>query len=307
VRVAWVSFDVVGRDCLRAAAEAGAEIAAVVTLPGPVDPDRSGQCAFHDLAARLGAELIETADVNDPATVERLRDLRPDTTFVVGWSQLLHRPVLEIPPHGTFGMHPTLLPRHRGRAPIPWTILMGLAKTGVTLFEIADHTADSGPIVDQLEVSVAADEDAGTLYEKLADAHVEVVRRTVPLLLAGTAPRRPQDPRRASFWPKRTPADGLIDWDTRPAALDLWVRAQTRPYPGAFTFLGETKLVVWRGRPVEAAAGAPAGTVVELRDEGAVVACGHGAYLVEEAQVEGREPGTASALRELLEAGAHLG
>ena len=307
MRVAWVSFDVVGRDCLQAAAEAGAEIAAVVTLPGPVDPNRSGQCAFDDVAARLGAELVETADVNDPATVEHLRDLRPDMTFVVGWSQLLRRPVLEIPPHGTFGMHPTLLPRHRGRAPIPWTILMGLAKTGVTLFEITDDTADSGPIVDQLELSIAADEDAGRLYEKLAEAHVEVVRRSVPLLLAGTAPRRPQDPRRASSWPKRTPADGLIDWDTRPAALDLWVRAQTRPYPGAFTFLGETKVVVWRGRPVEAPASAPGGTVLEARDDGAVVACGGGAYLVQEAEPEQGGALVGAALRGLLEPGARLG
>src|ERR687885_214680 len=180
MRVAWVSFDTIGRDCVLAAAEAGAEVAAVVTLPGP--------------------------------------------------------------------------------------ILSGLARTGVTLFEIVDATADSGPIVGQVEVPIGRDETATTLFDKLADAHVELIRECVPLLLAGTAPRLPQDPRRASAWPKRTPADGIIDWDTRAPYLYDWVRAQTRPYPGAFTFVGDEKLVVWRARPLEASVDA-AGTIVEGRGD----------------------------------------
>src|SRR5207245_7813391 len=106
-----------------------------------------------------------------------------------------------------YGMHPTLLPRHRGRAPIPWAILSGLARTGVTLFEIDDATADSGPIVGQVEVPVEPDETATTLFDKLARAHVDLIRLAVPGLIAGTAPRVPQDPRRASTWPRRTPAD----------------------------------------------------------------------------------------------------
>jgi methionyl-tRNA formyltransferase len=212
VRVAWVSFDVIGRDCLAASAEAGADVVAIVTLPGPVDPDRAGQCAFDEIAARLGAELIEASDANAPDCVERLRAVAPDILFVVGWSQLLRGPVLEVAPGGVFGMHPTLLPRHRGRAPIPWAILSGLATTGVTLFEIVDDTADSGPIVDQIEVPIAPDETASSLFEKVAEAHVTLIRRSVPLLLTGQAARLPQDPRRASSWPKRTPVAGVIAW-----------------------------------------------------------------------------------------------
>ena len=288
MRVGWVSFDVMGRDCLRAAAEVGADIVAVVTLPGPVDPNRSGQVPFDDLACELGARLIETADVNSEESVRALAEARTDLVFVVGWSQLVREPFISLAPRGVFGMHPSLLPRHRGRAPIPWTILTGLAKTGVTLFEITDPTADSGPIVAQLEVPVDPDETATTLYEKLSQAHLELLREYVPLLLQGRAARIPQDDRRASAWPKRTPADGIIDWETRAPYLYDWVRAQTRPYPGAFTFLGDTKVIVWRARPVQAAQGAPAGTVVERRPDGAVVACGDGALLLEE--VETAEP-----------------
>lgn len=282
MRAAWVSFDVIGRDCLEASAQAGAEIVAVVTLPGPVDPNRAGQCSFAEVAGRHGARLIETADVNDPATIAALREERPELVFVVGWSQLVRGELLSLAPAGVFGMHPTLLPRHRGRAPIPWALLSGLARTGVTLFEILDETADSGAIVGQVAVPIEPDETATTLYAKLSRAHVELIAEHVPRLIDGTAARLPQDPRRASAWPRRTPADGIIDWDTRAPYLYDWVRAQTRPYPGAFTYLGDEKLVVWSARAVEGSG--PAGTVVEERPEGAVVACGEGALLLEEVE-----------------------
>src|SRR5574337_254540 len=154
MRTVWVSFDTVGRDCLEAAAVAGAEVVGIVTLPGPIDPDRSGHCAFDEVAGRLGAQLVETRDVNDGATLAAIRELDPGLVFVVGWSQLVRDPFIALAREGVFGMHPTLLPRHRGRAPIPWAILSGLARTGVTLFEIVDATADSGAIVGHAVVEI---------------------------------------------------------------------------------------------------------------------------------------------------------
>ena len=282
MRTVWVSFDTIGRDCLEAAAEVGAEIVGVVTLPGPIDPNRSGQCAFDDVAARFDAALIETRDVNALETLNEIRRVEPELIFVVGWSQLVHEPFLALASEGVFGMHPTLLPRHRGRAPIPWAILSGLARTGVTLFEIVDPTADSGAIVGQVEVPVSTEETATSLFASLAAAHVALIRELVPQLLERSAPRVPQDAKRASSWPKRSPADGIIDWETRAPYLYDWVRAQTRPYPGAFTFLGDEKVIVWGARPVDLAGPAAAGTVVALREERPVVACGEGALLREE-------------------------
>jgi methionyl-tRNA formyltransferase len=289
MRTVWVSFDTMGRDCLEAAVEVGAEIVGVVTLPGPIDPDRSGQCAFDDVAARLGAALIETRDVNALETLNAIRKLEPELAFVVGWSQLVHDPFIALAREGVFGMHPTLLPRHRGRAPIPWAILSGLARTGVTLFEIVDSTADSGAIVGQVEVEIAPDETATSLFARLAHAHVQLVRELVPQLLSRSAPRSRQDPGRASSWPKRVPADGIIDWETRAPYLYDWVRAQTRPYPGAFTYFGDDKVIVWGARPVELAAKAPAGTIVDVSADGPVVACGEGGLVLEEIQTEAGE------------------
>ena len=285
MRTVWVSFDTIGRDCLEAAAAGGAEIVGVVTLPGPINPSRSGQCAFDGLAERFGAALVETRDINAPDTLNAIRKLEPDMVFVVGWSQLVHDPFIGIAREGVFGMHPTLLPRHRGRAPIPWAILAGLARTGVTLFEIVDATADSGAIVGQVVVDIAPDETATTLFARLADAHVTLARE----LVNGTAPRLPQDSTRASVWPKRAAADGIIDWETRAPYLHDWVRAQTRPYPGAFTYLGQDKVIVWGARPVELEDAAPAGTIVNLSADGPVVACGEGGLLLEEIQTEAVE------------------
>ena len=287
MRTVWVSFDTIGRDCLEAAADAGAEIVGVVTLPGPIDPNRSGQCSFHDVVARLDAALIETRDVNALETLNEIRKLEPELIFVVGWSQLVHDPFIALASEGVFGMHPTLLPRHRGRAPIPWAILSGLARTGVTLFEIVDPTADSGSIVGQVGLDITHDETATTLFTRIAEAHVELTRELVPQLVAGTAPRIPQDPSRASSWPRRTPTDGIIDWETRAPYLYDWVRAQTRPYPGAFTFLGDEKVIVWGARPVDLAEAAPAGTIVAVGPEGPVVACGEGGLVLEEVQTNG--------------------
>jgi methionyl-tRNA formyltransferase len=289
MRTVWVSFDTIGRDCLEAASDVGAEIVGVVTLPGPIDPNRSGQCGFDDVAGRLGAVLHETRDINADETLAAVGELEPELVFVVGWSQLVRDPFIELASEGVFGMHPTLLPRHRGRAPIPWAILTGLARTGVTLFEIADATADSGAIVGQRKVEISRDETATTLFARIADAHVELTTELVPQLLARTAPRIPQDPSRASSWPKRSPADGIIDWETRAPYVYDWVRAQTRPYPGAFTFLGDEKVIVWGARPVSLADEAPAGTIVDVLDEGPVVACGEGGLLLEEVQTDAGE------------------
>ncbi len=296
MRTIWVSYDTIGRECLEAAAASGATVVGVVTLPGPVNPLRSGQCSFDEAAERLGARLIETTDVNADETLAQVEALEPELIFVVGWSQLVRDPFISLAREGVFGMHPTLLPRHRGRAAIPWAILSGLAKTGVTLFEITDATADSGPIVGQAEVPIAADETATSLFERVTEAHVTLLRDYVPQILERRAPRLPQDPLRGSAWPRRTPADGIIDWETRAPYLHDWVRAQTRPYPGAFTYVGDSKVVVWRARPVEVETRAPAGTVVDERSEGPVVACGEGALLLEEVESEAS-----------LEVGAMLG
>lgn len=306
-RVVWVSFDIIGLRCLEAASRVGAHVVGIVALPASEKGNPAGWCGFGETAAKLDASLIETTDINSTDTNRSVKRMRPDFIFVVGWSQLLHQPIIELAAQGVFGMHPTLLPRHRGRAPIPWAILSGLAKTGVSLFEIVDPSADSGAIIGQVEVPIDPDETATTLYDKILGAHVALIERQVPLILAGTAEREPQDPRRASSWPKRSPADGIIDWETRARPLYEWVRAQTRPYPGAYTFLNDQKLVIWSARPMDSQIRAPAGTVIAHREGGVVVACGDGALLIEDVSLEGSPPWVGDAIATHMPVGSRLG
>jgi methionyl-tRNA formyltransferase len=306
-RVVWVSFDVIGLRCLEAASAAGANVVGIVSLPSSPEGSPAGWCGFGEIADRLESHWVETADINSQAAIQQIESLQPDMIFVVGWSQLLRQPIISLAAQGVFGMHPTLLPRHRGRAPIPWAILWGLTKTGVSLFEIADPSADSGAIVGQVEVPIDPDETATTLYDKLLHAHIALIDRFVPLLLAGTAPRVPQDPRRASSWPKRTPADGIIDWETRADSLYDWVRAQTHPYPGAYTWLNDQRLVIWSARPTGSHTAEPAGTVVAHREEGIVVCCGSDALLLEEVELVGSKPWVGQVIAGHVPIGSRLG
>lgn len=238
----------------------------------------SGYRDLGDLADRHGFELVRTADVNDPVLVERIEGLRPALLYVLGWSQLVRPRLLAVPAHGAVGAHPTKLPEGRGRAPIPWTILKGLRETACTLFRLTEGV-DDGPIVGQVPISVDAREDAGTLYAKHRAAHVELVRRHTAALLDGTAPAVEQDHAAATYWERRRPEDGRIDWSAPAVEVDRLVRAVTRPFPGAFTDGGR---VIWRAEPADGI-DAPPGTAFE-RDGVAHVACGEGALRILEAE-----------------------
>jgi len=267
----------ISHACLAALCEQGLPPALAVGYDAS-RAQASGYRDLGDLAERHGFPLVRTADVNDPELVERIERLRPKLLYVLGWSQLVKPRLLAIPEHGSAGMHPTKLPEGRGRAPIPWTILKGLTETACTLFLLAEGV-DDGPIVGQVPVNVDAREDAGTLYAKHRAAHVALVREHTAALLAGTAPVAEQDHAAATYWERRRPEDGRIDWTASAAAVDRLVRAVTRPFPGAFTDDGA---VIWRAEPA-AGADLPPGARFE-RDGMPHVACGEGALRVIEAE-----------------------
>ena len=206
-------------------------------------------------------------------------------------------------------MHPTLLPKHRGRAPLPWAIIYGLKKTGVTMFHI-DLEADNGDIIGQEEVPIDIKDDAMSLYKKTLDAHVSLMRRYFPLLAQKKAPRIKQDESRASFWPKRVPGDGIVDWNTGATHLYDWVRALSDPYPGAFTFYGDKKIILWKAVVAEAnnSGGVP-GTILGVDSGGLLVLTGEGALRLTCIEPEGEKRLTGTQIREssLFDKGGILG
>jgi methionyl-tRNA formyltransferase len=282
VSVVLVGGVEVSLRCLEALAGDGVPVALAVGYPESL-AGRSGYASLQESCGRLGIPLLETADINAPETAAAIRSSGGRLLVVTGWSQLLRTPLLELCELGAVGMHPTRLPRGRGRAPIPWTLIKGLSESAVTLFHLTEGV-DDGDIVAQAGFEVGPDEDAADVYAKVTGACVQLVREFVPRLLEGSAPRTPQDHSAATYWPRRRPEDGLIDWAGSARDLHNWVRGLTRPYPGAFTTLRGERLTVWKARPAALPAGdRPAGRPGEVTagtDSGVLVSCGDGELLL---------------------------
>lgn len=264
--------------CLAAAP--GWDLAGVVTLPHALASRHSD---FVDLATDAevaGSPLLRIANTNAADALDAIAALEPDHLFVIGWSQLCGEALRALVANRVVGYHPAALPRLRGRGVIPWTILMEEPITASTLFLI-DEGTDSGPILAQRFFHVAPDETAMGLY----NLHMEALEAMMPPLLAemaaGTAIPREQDTRHATWAARRRPEDGEIDW--RGSTTDAWrlVRACGDPYPGAFTTLGEARIVIAAAEPVdlpEHRAALP-GQVVHRTGTGFTVRCGDGAGL----------------------------
>jgi methionyl-tRNA formyltransferase len=269
---------------LRALLGSPCEISAVVNPP----PSQAAQlCGFVDLAPlarQHGIPVLRTTDINEPTIVNRIRACEPDLLVVIGWSRLIGPELLSLPPRGCVGCHASLLPAHRGRAPVNWSIIRGETSTGNTLMLLAPG-ADTGDIVDQRAIPIGPEDTCATVYAKVGAVGADMLRAHLPALLAGTAPRRPQRGQ-GDVLPKRTPAMGITDW-TRPArAIHDWIRGQTRPYPGAFTLLYGEQFMLWRSRwPTggdRPAPLSPPGTVVQIAPDGMTVATGDGSLTVTE-------------------------
>ncbi len=280
----------VSRRCFEALADDGVPIALAIGYPQSLS-ERAGYVSIKPTAEKYGVRLLETEDVNAPQVAKAIRASGGTLLLVTGWSQLLKKPLLELCHLGAVGMHPTRLPEGRGRAPIPWTLIKGLESSAVTIFHLTEGV-DDGDIVGQIEFAISREDDAASLYEKICGVYVGLVREYVPRLLAGTAPRIPQDHSRATCWPRRRPADGLIDWSKSAGELHNWVRGLTHPYPGAFTTLRNQRVHLWRATPQEGAdgLGGRPGEVVGNNPTGMLVACGSGErLLVERVSIDGEE------------------
>lgn len=279
---------------LGALIDSGAEIAEVVTLPEERSAGTSGFVDLEPLARAHGIPVRHCVNINSAESVGRVRQLRPDLMVVTGWTRLLSAELLGVPPRGVMGFHASLLPRYRGRAPVNWAILRGEAVTGNTMMYL-DAGTDTGDICDQQTVPITPGDTCATVYARVGDAGAEMLRRHLPALLDGTAPRRPQGPGDGPPLPKRTPEMGITDWDRPARAVHDWIRALTSPYPGAFTFLGERKLMLWAGAVDGARTGRAAGEVLGHDDQGIRVATADGVITVTSVSDPGAAPGPAAA------------
>lgn len=228
---------------LAALADAGHDIVCVVTQPDRPSGRRRCLAAPPAKAFALERGLLvrQAEDVNAEAFVDGLAELRPDAIVVAAFGQKLGRRLLALPPLGCINVHASLLPRHRGAAPVAHAILAGDAETGVTIMRMGERI-DTGDILGQEATPIGPRERAGELAARLAALGACLLIRTLSRLAAGKVQPIPQDSRLASRAPALSKGDGAVDWNRPAPWLARFVRAM-HPWPGAFTF--------WRpqGRP----------------------------------------------------------
>jgi methionyl-tRNA formyltransferase len=290
-RCVLFAYHEMGYACMEALLKMGAPISALFTHRDDSHEEIWWQsCA--ELAARHGVPVH--TDESIEAVAPTIDTLKPSIIYSFSYRHLIPENVLELASHGAFNLHPSLLPAYRGRAPVNWVLVNGERETGVTLHHMVAR-ADAGDIVGQREVAIDDSDNALTLYRKLVPLGVELIDELHPKIVAGTAPRRKMDIAKGSYFGRRKPEDGRIDWRWPARRIFNLVRAVTHPYPGAFCSVSGNKLLVW-GAEIGAensTRGEPGEVVREMADGALEIAAGEGSVIVKVVQFEGGVEGIA--------------
>lgn len=218
----------------------------VYSLDEKYSDNVSGYEPIHELAKAHNISYRKFKNINDEINVKEIKQLNPDYIFVIGLSQLVKREIIGAAKKGVIGFHPTPLPKFKGRAPLVWQVLLGVRETKCTLFFI-DEGIDSGDIIGQ-KVYVIDDSDyVIDVQQKCREAFKRLLVDVLPQLLDGSVKTIKQNEEEATYLLKRTPEDGLINWNESVETIQTLIRAVSRPYPGAFShYNGQHKVIFWK-------------------------------------------------------------
>ena len=270
---------------LSALAHAGHRIVAVITRTDK-PRGRHGKPVHSDVkrcALEHGLPILETEKAGTPEFVARLAELKPHLGVVAAFGEKLSSEMLSVPEHGFLNVHASLLPKYRGAAPITWAIVNGETETGVTIIRLVE-AMDAGPILLQRATDLPSGETAGQLHDRLAEMGAELLVEAVAAVEDGTAQFTPQPEEGVSWAPMLRKQDGLIRWTCSAEEIARFVPGMT-PWPGAFAFVKRQsadrseRVVLVEIAKAQVPASAAPGTVLDVRDDGILVAAGDGAVL----------------------------
>lgn len=246
-KIVVCAYHNVGYRCLDALIRQGADIRLIFT-----HEDSPAELIWfesvRDLAKKQGIPFL-TSDINLPENIGRVREIAPDFILSFYYRNMIKPELLDIPSKGALNLHGSYLPRYRGRVPVNWAVINGETETGATLHYMVEKP-DAGDIVDQEKITIEFTDTAHDVFGKVTDAAVTVINRSWPLLRDGSAPRIPMDLKAGNYCGGRKPADGRIDWTKSAVQIYNLIRGVTHPYPGAFTLLDGSKVIVWSAWPV---------------------------------------------------------
>lgn len=312
LRIVWVGYHIEGLPTLEELIRRGLLVGAVTLEPEAMSR-RSGAADIAGICRQSAIPLLEVTKVNDDETVDFIAGLQPDLIVALGWGQIFGPRVLRIPRIGVLGAHASPLPHNRGAAPVQWAIIRGETEGGNTLMWLSD-VLDGGAIAAQRLFPILATDTCASVYDKVAQTNLEMVLEVLEAAQHGHVLRRPQPSSPEPLLPRRRPSDGLIDWAQPAHRVYNFIRALTRPYPGAFTPRGDSKLLVWEAAllPVgvvpDVAAGTVLGKVISPNPQatGIVVACDPGAIFITQAELDGQCLSGAAELCAILPEGVGL-
>jgi len=288
MKIVYMGNHNIGVRCLEYLIEQGEDIAAVFALP-----DRGKEIIWYEsakeTALKYGIPVYQPRKVSSLTYVKIIRKINPDIIFSISWRQMLSKEILEIPKMGCINLHGSLLPKYRGFSPVVWAIINGEEKTGVTLHYMTEKP-DAGDIIAQKEVKIGSRDTGKTLYDKITNSGFELFKETFPKIKDGTADRAPQNEEESTYFGRRKPEDGIIDWNKSSIELYNWIRALTYPYPGAFTYTQRgRKLYIWWAevKEKEGILGTP-GEIISKKKDWIEVATGNGSILLKSVQLGGK-------------------
>ena len=280
---------------LKALIDGPDDVVAVVTQP---DRPKGRGKQLTPPPVKLFAEsadipVLQPAKIRTEEFLNGLLSYQPDLIVVTAYGRILPPPLLELAPMGCINVHGSLLPLHRGAAPIQWSVIKGDKKVGVTVIRM-DEGMDTGDILLQESIQATPDETAGTLFEKLAHLGSDTLLKAIKGLKEGTIVGSPQNHSQATEAPMLKKTDGLIDWSKNARELESLIRGLD-PWPNAFCFLDTRRLRLFKPEVVYKWNAAQPGSLLRADKRGLVIACGKDTLLVKEIQPEGKKRMTVEA------------
>lgn len=244
LKIVWVGFHEEGDLCIEKLYQNGFSVAALITLDEEASAKRSGVYDYSEVAKKYQIPLYRVTHINNADSLDIIKKHQPDLMFVIGWSQILSEEVLGAVP-SVVGTHASKLPHNRGSAPINWAIINGETSTGNTLIELAPGV-DTGDILAQREFDISDYDSCKSLYRKVASTNAEMILELCESFLSGNVKRTKQDLGVGNLLPRRKPEHGKITWSDNAKVIYNFIRAQTRPYPGAFSYIAGKKCTIWK-------------------------------------------------------------
>jgi methionyl-tRNA formyltransferase len=246
-RVLFFGYSEVGYECLSLLLKRGDNVVALFTHED--NPHEKIWFKTPAVAAReKGVPIFTPEKITTPEWLERIAALQPELILSAYYRNMISTKILGLARLGAFNVHGSLLPKYRGRAPINWAVLHGEPRIGMTLHRMV-RAPDAGAIVDQDGVEIGPRDTAGQAFHKVLPCARRIVARQIDALLAGTVRETPQDESQATYFGGRAPEDGRIDWTKTSREIFNLIRAVADPYPGAFTDVPGSRLMVWWAEP----------------------------------------------------------